>query len=431
MPIVQKYFESDPIAAAHSLETMDEDDAIEVLKTIPAHLATDAIRYLNDAFAARLLAKLPHSLLKKIANNLESQQAANIFLQFSAEIRQVFLEQLEEPKKKLIQELLTYPEDSAGRIMTTDLIAFHGDIKVKDAIQKIRQLAQKGYSDSYVYVVDKDHRLSGVMNMRDMILASEQSPLESVMRRDIFTINCFTDREKIANELLAKRYFAVPVVDNENRLLGVVKAERLIGHIQEEASEDIQMMFGAGGDEKAFSSIPFSLRTRLPWLNVNLLTAFMAASVVAFFEDIIAKITVLAIYLPVVAGQGGNAGIQSLAVVMRGLVMREIPSNKVKQLILKEMWIGFINGVTIGLVTAVIAWLWQGNPFLGLVVGLAMLVNLTVAGLAGAAIPIAMRAIRLDPAQCSGIILTTITDVMGFFAFLGFAVLFQNYLITK
>ena len=429
LPIVQKYFESDPIAAAHSLETMDEDDAIEILKTIPAHLATDAIRYLNDALAARLLAKLPSSLLKKISNSLESQQAANIFLQFSNEMRQVFLEQLEEHKKKLIQELLTYPEDSAGRIMTTDLIAFHGDVRVKDAIQKIRQLAQKGYSDSYIYVVDKDHHLSGVMNMRDMILASEQNTLESVMRRDIFTINCFTDREKIANELLSKHYFAVPVVDNENRLLGVVKAERLIGHIQEEASEDIQMMFGAGGDEKAFSPIQFSLRTRLPWLQVNLLTAFMAASVVALFEDIIAKITVLAIYLPVVAGQAGNAGIQSLAVVMRGLVMREIPPNKVKQLILKEMWIGVINGLVIGVITGVVAWIWQGKPFLGVIVGLAMLVNLTVAGLAGASIPIAMRSIRLDPAQCSGIVLTTITDVMGFFAFLGFATLFQRYLM--
>jgi magnesium transporter len=429
LPIVQKYFENDPLAAAHSLETMDEENAIHVLKTIAPNLATDAVRYLNDAFAARLLTQLPATLLKRIINNLESQQAANIFLQFPPEMRQIFLDQLEEAKKKQIQELLTYPEDSAGRIMTTDLIAFHGDVRIKDAIQKIRQLAQKGYSDSYVYIIDKDNRLIGIMNMRDMILANEQSTMESAMRRDVFTINCFTDREKIANELLSKRYFAVPVVDNENRLLGVVKAERLIGHIQEEASEDIQMMFGAGGDEKAFSPIGFSLRTRLPWLHVNLLTAFLAASVVALFEDIIAKITMLAIYLPVVAGQGGNAGIQSLAVVMRGLVMREIPPNKVKQLILKEMGIGIINGLTIGGVTACIAWLWQGNPFLGIVVGLAMLVNLTVAGLAGAAIPIAMKAIRLDPAQCSGIMLTTITDIMGFFAFLGFAVLFQDYLM--
>jgi len=155
----------------------------------------------------------------------------------------------------------------------------------------------------------------------------------------------------------------------------------------------------------------------------------MAASVVALFEDIIAKITVLAVFLPVVAGQGGNAGAQSLAVVMRGLVMREIPQNKAGKLILKETLIGVVNGFVIGIVTAGVAWLWVGNPYLGLVIGLGMLVNLMIAGFAGAAIPIGMKAMGLDPAQCSNIILTTITDVMGFFSFLGFAVLFQAYLI--
>jgi len=265
--------------------------------------------------------------------------------------------------------------------------------------------------------------------MRDMMLAQGDERLQDIMRRDIFTVNCFTDREQIVHELAEKKYFAAPVVDNENRLLGVVRAERLIDQAQQEAVEDIQKMFGASGNERAFSPLGFSLRTRLPWLHVNLLTAFFAAAVVAFFEDIIAKITVLAVYLPVVAGQGGNAGNQSLAVVMRGLVMREIPQQKINQLIFKEMGIGAINGLSTGIVTAMVAWIWQGNPYLGLVIGLGMLVNLTVAGLAGAVIPLTMKAIHLDPAQCSSIILTTITDVVGFLAFLGFAVLFQGYLI--
>jgi magnesium transporter len=162
---------------------------------------------------------------------------------------------------------------------------------------------------------------------------------------------------------------------------------------------------------------------------VNLATAFLAAGVVSMFEDIIAKITVLAVFLPVVAGQGGNAGAQSLAIVMRGLVMREIPREKTMRLILKEGGLGVITGLITGLVTAVVAWLWQGNPFLGVVIGLGMVVNLFVAGLSGAAIPIVMKALGLDPAQCSSIILTTVTDVVGFFAFLGFAVIFQSYLV--
>lgn len=212
-------------------------------------------------------------------------------------------------------------------------------------------------------------------------------------------------------------------------MLGVIKAEQLIHGVQEEMAEDIQRMFGAGGDERAFSPVGYSLRKRLPWLHVNLATAFLAAAVVALFEGVIARITVLAVFLPVVAGQGGNAGAQSLAIVMRGLVMREIPRERARALIWKEGLLGLLTGAITGLVTALVAWLWHGNPILGVVIGLAMIVNLFFAGLAGASIPIAMKSLGLDPAQCSNIILTTVTDVVGFFAFLGFAFLFQGLLI--
>ena len=199
--------------------------------------------------------------------------------------------------------------------------------------------------------------------------------------------------------------------------------------IQEEATKDLQKMFGAGGDERVFSSTLFSIKKRLPWLHVNLATAFLAAAVVALFEGMIAKLTILAVFLPVIAGQGGNAGAQSLAVVMRGLVMREISPDKTFSLILKECRLGAINGAVIGTVTAFIAWVWQGNPYFGLVIGLGMFINLIFAGLAGASIPILMKRLGWDPAQSSNIILTTVTDVLGFFAFLSLAVLFQNYLV--
>jgi magnesium transporter len=236
------------------------------------------------------------------------------------------------------------------------------------------------------------------------------------------------DVEDAAAELSKRRYFAAPVVDREHRILGVVRAERLIRGAQQELGEDLLRMVGAGADESAFSPMTYSLRKRLPWLHVNLATAFMAAAVVAMFEDTIARFTVLAVFLPVVAGQGGNAGAQSLAIVMRGLVMREIPRGRWRKLIFKEAVLGTISGAVTGLVTAVIAWLWYGSPALGLVVALGMLVNLFCAGAAGASIPIVLKSVGLDPAQCSSIILTTVTDVVGFFAFLGFAVMFQGYL---
>jgi magnesium transporter len=261
------------------------------------------------------------------------------------------------------------------------------------------------------------------------MIAPPDKRLEEISRKDVFTIHCFLNIQDAATELSRRRYFAAPVVDSQNHMLGIIKAERLIQGVQEDLTKDIQRMFGAGSDERVFSTIVFSIRKRFPWLCVNLATAFLAAAVVALFEGIIAKLTILAVFLPVVAGQGGNAGAQSLAVIMRGIVMREIPKNKIFSLIFKEGKLGAVNGTLIGVVTALVAWLWYGNPYLGLVIGLGMLLNLIFAGLSGASIPLLMKKIGLDPAQSSSIILTTVTDVMGFIAFLGLAVLFQSYLV--
>jgi magnesium transporter len=429
LPLVQKFFESDPVAAAHSLETMDEAEALTVLKALPPALSAQAFRFLEISHLSALVRQVPPDLFKEIVHRLEPQQGAAIVASLPEEVRKTFIDHLSEKAKRQIQDLLTYPENSAGRIMTTELLAFHADVRVKDAIQKIRGLAHRKALVSYAYVVDRDGRLTGVINMRDLLLASPDVSLESITRKDVFAVDAFADREEVANELSRRRFFAAPVVDPDHRLLGVVKTDQLLAHVQAEATEDIQKMFGAGGDERAFSPLGFSLRKRLPWLHVNLATAFLAAAVVALFEGIIAKVTVLAVFLPVVAGQGGNAGAQSLAVVMRGLVMREIHPQQVRRLLAKETMIGALNGVLIGMVTAAVAWAWHGNPHLGLVIGLAMIVNLVAAGFSGAAIPITMKALGMDPAQSSSIILTTVTDVVGFFAFLGFAVVFQGYLM--
>ncbi|MBP9733056.1 MAG: magnesium transporter [Candidatus Omnitrophica bacterium] len=429
LPLVRKYFESDPVAAAHQIEVMDESEAVDVLRALPPALSTTVVAHLQANYAAALLTKVPEATFREIAERADARHAAAILRHLSEETRQSFIDTLQERTRVEIQEIFNYPEDSVARIMSKDFMAFHGDLKVKDAIQKIRTVARHHAPASYVYVIDNGGVLIGVINMRDMMLAGSDATLGAVMIRNVFTLDYFMSREAAAEELSKRRYFAAPVVDNEHHLLGIIRAEQLIHEVQEEMTEDIQRMVGAGADERSFSPMSQSIRNRLPWLHVNLLTAFMAAGVVAMFEGLIAKITILAVFLPIVAGQGGNAGAQSLAIVMRGIVMREIPPNKVKKLIFKESALGLINGMVIGLVTAGIAWLWHGNPYLGMVVGLAMVINLFFAGLAGASIPLIMKRVGLDPAQCSSIILTTVTDVMGFFAFLGFAMLFQKYLI--
>ncbi|UCG06368.1 MAG: magnesium transporter [Desulfobacterales bacterium] len=429
LPLVEKFFEYDMEAASHIFENLPEDDIADVFQSLPPALAVRMIKHLQISFAAALLKDADDLFLREIVSNLDPQFAASILMHLPADARERMTKHVSGKLKEQIRELLEYPEDSIGRIMTTDFLSFDKDVLAHEAIEKIRLLAKKRYPLSYAYVTNGENRLIGVLNMRDLMIASPDKPLEDIIRKDVFSIHCFLDRQEAANELSKRKYFAAPVVDSENHMLGIIKAERLIQGVQEDITKDIQRMVGVGGDERVFSTIVFSLKKRLPWLYVNLATAFLAAAVVALFEGMIAKLTILAVFLPVVAGQGGNAGAQSLAVVMRGIVMREIPKNKISSLILKEGKLGATNGTLIGAVTALVAWLWYGNPYLGLVIGLGMLFNLIFAGLSGASIPLLMKRIGLDPAQSSSIILTTVTDVMGFIAFLGFAVLFQNFLV--
>lgn len=429
LPLAKSYLENDPLGAAHCIEGMSDDEALVVLSALPPHLAAEVFSHLEVHIASTLLGSLPTAIFNEIVPRLDAHKAANIFIGIDSDIRAKLIERLPEKSKLEIRELLVYPEFSAGRFMSTDALALRHNMKVTEAVQRIRNLAVKKTPYSYTYVIDDEDHLMGVITMRDLILAEPDILVSEIMRTDVFTVNAFTDVDDVAVEMSKRKYFAAPVVDIEGKLLGIVKANQLIGRVQQEATEDLLIMFGAGGTERTFSPIGFSLRKRLPWLNVNLLTAFMAAAVVAIFEDTIAQITALAVFLPVVAGQGGNAGAQSLAVVMRGLVMREIPREKFWKLISKETKIGLINGVTIGLVTAAVAWLWYGNYMLGVVIGLAMIVNLVVAGMAGAAIPLIMKSWGFDPAQSSSIVLTTITDVIGFFAFLGFARIFMKFLM--
>lgn len=429
LPFVNKFLDKDMEGAVHILESMTEEEAAHILKSLPTPLSVRVLKGLQINYAAILVQDADEAFLSEMTALLDPQFAASLLMRLPLDARERMSTFISGKLKEQVRELLDYPEDSVGRTMTTDFIALKKDNTAEEAIEKIRSLAKKRFPSSYVYIVDTESRLTGVLNMRDLMLAAPDKKLEEISRQELFTLHCFTDRQEAANELAKRKFFAAPVVDSENHILGMVKAERMIHGVQEDLSKDIQQMFGAGGDERVTSTLWFALKKRLPWLHINLVTAFLAAGVVAMFEGIIAKLTVLAVFLPVVAGQGGNAGAQSLAVVMRGIVMREIPKDKRLQLVFKEGKIGAINGVVIGLVTAVVAWVWYGSPYLGIVIGLGMVVNLICAGVSGASIPLIMKKIGIDPAQSSSIILTTVTDVVGFLAFLGFAVLFQEYLV--
>lgn len=427
--LIKKFVEHDIAIASSFIENLDNNEAVEVLEVLPNELCLKVLKNLQISFAAVLLENMGDEFLQRMLPRIEPQLLTSILMHLSKESRERIRKYISGRTETQILELLEYPKGSIGRVVTTDFLTFSKGVKARDAIAKIRSLSQKKIPASYAYVIDDERHLLGVLNMRDLMIAPSGATLESIMIQNVFSLHCFMDIQDAAGELARRKFFASPVVDSENKIIGIIKAERLLKGVQEDSARDIQSIFGAGKDEKPFSSIVFSLKKRLPWLHINLITAFMAAGVVALFENIIAKLTILAVFLPVVAGQGGNAGAQSLAVVMRGIVMREIPKDKGIALILKEGRLGAINGLIIGIVTAIVAWTWYGNPYLGLVIGLGMFLNLIFAGLSGASIPLLMKRMGIDPAQSSSIILTTVTDVLGFMAFLGFAVIFQDFLV--
>lgn len=430
IPLTTRLIERDIGEAVKIFEEIPRRDAADILAALPGKVASRLLNRLQVNYTASILEQCDSASVKALIALISPRLAASIVMHLSPDTRKRLLPYLSGAMAVEIREMLTYPEGSVGRYMSTDFLTFQKEETAGTVIAKLKKLAaEKNFPASYTYVVDSENILLGVLNTRDLILAQPEQKLESFMIGNIFTLHCFIDRSEAAREMAKRKYFAAPIVDSENHLLGIIKAENMLHGIKEDITKDMQKMFGAGGDERTFSPIRFALKKRLFWLTVNLGTAFLAASVVAMFESIIAKLTILAVFLPVIAGQGGNAGAQSLAVVMRGLVMREIPPHKIRALIIKETQLGTLNGLIIGAITALIAWAWYGNPWLGVVIGLGMIINLVIAGLAGSSIPIIMKHLGIDPAQSSSIILTTVTDVMGFLAFLGLAVLFQNYLL--
>jgi magnesium transporter len=309
--------------------------------------------------------------------------------------------------------------------MDPRVAGFPGDARVETVLERLRGLARRVYD---VFVVDPEGRVTGVVPLQELALAPLESRLEALARPSVPKVPATAGREEIVEAMAGGTTPSLAVVDFEGRLLGVLRYAALMAAAESEASADMQTMVGASREERALSPAFFAVRKRLPWLQINLGTAFLAASVVGLFEETIQQVTALAILLPVVAGQSGNSGAQALAVTMRGLFLREIRAGSWPRVLLKELAVGALNGLAVAVVCSAGVYFWSGSPGLSAVIGVAMVLAMIVAGIAGAAIPIILSAIGQDPAQSSSIILTTVTDVAGFFTFLGLAQLFASML---
>lgn len=416
-----------PSEATEVLESAPVKEIARFLEHHPAARAASVFGRLSAQVAAECVLQLTDSALPTLLAAMDPAHVAVILSRLDETQREQRLALLEPALATEVRELMSYPADSAGRMMETRIISFRPQTTVREALSRLRA-TRRGPSHALI-VVDESNRLEGLVPITDAVLAEPRRSLGELVRRMPLSVHALTPREEIV-DLLSRRNVAIlPVLDLEGRLLGVIRHDLfLVQAVQEEATADLQTMVGASKEERALSSPWFAVRKRLPWLNINLLTAFLAAAVVGVFESTIAKFTALAVLLPVVAGQSGNTGAQALAVIMRGLALREIRLRHTVPVLLKETFAGTLNGVAIALVTALGVYVWSQSLGLCAVIAVAMVISMAIAGLSGAAIPLLLTAFRQDPAQSSSIILTTVTDIVGFFSFLGLATLFASLL---
>jgi magnesium transporter len=416
--------EQHPADIADALQQLSTDEAVAQLRALPTETASEVLTELHGDIAADITAQLSSAEIIDLVEEMPHDEAADLAADLAPQQQFEVLSQLAPPESARVTELMRYPEDSAGGIMKDEFIAITDDTTIGDALQKIRSRGESEFQGaSYVYVVDRDMKLSGIVSIRDLVFRPAHKTVHDVMIKQVQHVRVDTDQEEVARLFSQYHFMALPVIERDGRLVGVVEANQVIEVLQEEATEDMQLMVGVSGEESAFTPWRKSLGMRIPWLLINLLTAFAAAGVIAFFEDTLARWTALAIFLPVIAGQGGNSGMQTLTVTIRSMALGELKGDQARRVVVKELIIGLLNGLFVGLLVGIAGLLWQGSFLMGIIVSLAMFLNIMAAAIAGTLIPLALRAAKVDPALSSSIFLTTVTDVAGFFFFLGLATL--------
>jgi magnesium transporter len=426
--LLQKQHPADLAQIFGELQDKEREAAFTVLADRNGRLAMEAVSELGPEAGAALLATRPAEEIAKLAQDIPSDDAAALIDHLPEELSAAVLHLMRPKESGVVENLLEYAERTAGRIMNPNVFALNEDITVGEAITEI-QSSRDVEMVFYLYVVDERRHLVGVVSLRRLLLVSPETPLKRIMTADIISSRVDMDQEEVARQVAAYNLLAIPVVDAENKLVGIITVDDVIDVIKDEATEDIYRLAGVAGDERAFTPAGESLRKRLPWLGINLLTAFLAAAVVSLFEGTIDLFPVLAVFMPIVAGMGGNAGTQTLTVIVRGIALGELTWSNSRKALLKEAIVGLGNGVVLGALAAGIVWLTRGNPTLGLVLGMAMIINMFVAAAAGTLIPLGLKAVSIDPALASSVFITTMTDVFGFFSFLGLATMFARYLV--
>lgn len=440
----------DPIELADAIEQQEAADAADSLEDLGDHEAAGVLGAMDDQAAADALAEMEQALVEGVIEDLIAEDksayaarliglmapddAADVLGVLDPIEREDLLARLPTGKSLALRQLLRYPAESAGGLMTTDIVKLREKMSVAEAIREIRDHPpREGIHD--LLVTDAGGRLVGIVSMRDLLVSRPRRRITSIMSHEVKTVHPTADREEVANEFARYDYAMMPVVDDRNRLLGVITFDDVIDIIRSENTEDVQMTVGAGRGEAVYSSLFDKFRGRFPWLVVSTLIMTPAAIVVLSFEELIGELAILAVLMPVIAALAGNAGHQALAVTIRGLVLDEVRGERTLRLIRRELLLGLLTGTALGIlvglaVTAIAFFVPEASWQLGVVVAVAMIIAIGIGTLSGAGIPLIMHAVGVDPAAASAIFLIMITDSISFAALLGLASLTMQWLVV-
>ena len=425
--LLQKQHPADIAEVLTELSDGDRRSSFEVLLSGNTRLAMEALSEIDSEVGQTLLINRSPDEIAVLLAELPSDDAAALVDHLPDELSVEVLELMGHLNADEVQHLLEYEDQTAGRIMNPNVFALGEDVTAGEAIQAL-QTSREVEMVFYLYVVDARRHLVGVVSLRRLLLVSQETQLKRIMTAEMISARVDTDQEEVAREVANYNLLAIPVVDESNKLVGVITVDDVIDVIKDEATEDILRLAGVAADEHVFTSPLEAWRKCLPWLGINLVTATLAALVVREFQATVEQVVALAAFMTVVASMGGNAATQTLTVIVRGIALGELTWSNSSRALGKEALVGLGNGLVLGIAGALVAWVIVGNPYFGLILALAMLINMLVASVAATLIPIALRAINVDPALASSVFITTLTDVFGFFAFLGLATIFLQYL---
>lgn len=417
---VRRAHDFEPADLADVLAALDEEERVTALNALPATLASQALVEMPEqAHAGETLAALGLERAAEIVDELEDDDAADLLGELPVAEQERILNEVED--RADVDRLLGYDEETAGGLMTMHTVTVRNTDTVEQALEEIRRQAEQVTEFYQVFVVDHDHRLVGILPFKDLVISKPDRMVGEFMTNADITVLPDLDQEAVARLMARYNLPSVAVVDETGRLLGRVTFDDVIDVVEAETTEDLLKFGGVSPDEELAAGWNVAVRSRLPWLLVNLATAFLAGGVVYLFQDTVRRTVTLAVWMPIIAGMGGNAGTQALAVTVRRLALGLIPSHLFLRVVGKEIVVGIVNGLAVGVVVGIVAELLGEGVRLGLVVFLAMTGNLLVAGFAGAFIPIVLERLEIDPAIASSIFVTTFTDVCGFLLLLGLA----------